>query len=126
MNLREIAATIVTWLIVITLVLGLLFGVVATYQWIKVYSATQTGKAELARAQGNRQIAKLDAEAEVARARGVAQANEIVAQGLGGPEGYLRYLSIEAMKNQEGKVIYVPTEAGIPITEASRFNKPQE
>ena len=50
------------------------------------------------------------------------------ATGLGGPEGYLRYLAIDAMKAQamssNASTIYVATEAGIPITEASRFNKP--
>lgn len=68
------------------------------------------------------------AAAEVIRARGVADANKIVASGLGGPEGYLRYLAIDAMKAQaaspNSSTVYVATEAGIPITEASRFNKP--
>ena len=58
---------------------------------------------------------------------GVAKANEIVANGLGGAEGYLRYLAIDAMRAQSqngNTTIYVATEAGIPITEAMRFNKP--
>lgn len=54
----------------------------------------------------------------------MAEANRIVADGLGGPEGYLRYLYIESLKEaraQGAQVIYVPTEAGLPILEASRL-----
>lgn len=90
------------------------------YSVIRVQLATSHGKAELARAEQNRQIATLDAQAEVARAQGVAQANQIIAGGLGGPEGYLRYLQIDALRNTKGTVIYIPTEAGLPVTEAKR------
>ena len=69
--------------------------------------------------------AKLDSaqylnKAEVARAEGVAASNKIVADGLGGPEGYLRYLWIHAMENEKASVIYIPTEAGLPILEAGK------
>ena len=105
----------------------------------KVYSAEMSGKAILAQAENSRQVtvreaqalkdaASLKAEAEVIRAEGVAKANSVISGGLGGPEGYLRYLAIEAMKeqaqSQNATTVYVPTEAGIPITEASRFNRP--
>jgi len=96
-----------------------------------VYSSRMSGEAQLAEAKGNRQIAveaavakrdsaKLEAEAEVIRAEGVAKANEIVAQGLGGPEGYLRYLYVNNLEKSEGQIIYVPTEAGLPILEAGK------
>ena len=110
---------------------GALVVLVFGWQWFKVYSASQSGKAELAQADYNRQIivrqaqakldaAKLDAEAEVERAKGVSQANKIIADGLGGPEGYLRYLYIHMLEESDGKqVIYIPTEAGLPILEAS-------
>ena len=116
----------------LVLLLALLFGALFGWQWFKVFSAEQSGKAELARAEGNRQIkvleaqaqldsASLTAQAEVIRAQGVADANEIVANGLGGPEGYLRYLYIDMLRENEGtQTIYVPTEAGLPILEAGR------
>ncbi len=135
MSLRAIVAT--------CLALFLTFGGVGgcMYAWPKynVYSQRMAGQAELQRAESNRRTAVLeaearrdsataDAEAERIRAQGVADANRIVAAGLGGPEGYLRYLAIQAMQAQAGSpnstTVYVPTEAGIPITEASRFNKP--
>lgn len=106
------------WLLVVAAGFGLVLAVLYGYSLIRVQLATSHGKAELARAEQNRQIATLDAQAEVARARGVAQANKIIADGLGGPEGYLRYLQIDALRNSQGTVIYVPTEAGLPITEA--------
>lgn len=98
-----------------------------------VWSSGLGGQAELKRAEQNRQIkiqeahaayesSKLLAQAEVERAKGVAQANEIIAGGLGGPEGYLRYLYIHAIsENHNNQFIYLPTEAGLPILEAKRL-----
>lgn len=113
-------------------------GLVAGMQWVRVYVAEYTvktealrGEAELRRAQQNRQIeveaarAKLDAaeflnQAEVLRARGLADATAIVADSFGGPEQYLRYLWIQSLENNKANIIYVPTEAGLPILEAGR------
>lgn len=122
-------------------VLGGVGGCMYVYPKYNVYSSEMHGKAVLAEAESSRQVAvrealalkdsaQYKAEAEVIRAEGVAKANHIIANGLGGPEGYLRYLAIEAMKEQahstNATTVYVPTEAGIPITEASRFNRPLE
>lgn len=96
-----------------------------------VYEQEMAGKARLAEAESSRHIAVLEAkaklesagqlaEAEVARARGVAQANEIIGDSLKGNEAYLRYLWIEGLKDGKGETIYVPTEAGLPILEATR------
>lgn len=57
------------------------------------------------------------AEAEIIRAKGVAQANIIIADSLKGNESYLRYLWIDKIGDNPN-VIYVPTEAGLPILEA--------
>lgn len=103
----------------------------AAFNSIRVWNAETAGEAELAQATQNRKIrvleaqakldsAKLNAAAEVERAKGVAEANKIVADGLGGPEGYLRYLYINNLENSKGQIIYVPTEAGLPILEAGR------
>lgn len=99
-----------------------------------VWQQNLAGQAELVRATQNRQIriqeanaryesAKLDAQSEIERARGTSEANKIVANGLGGPEGYLRYLYILQLGNadkNERTVIYVPTEGLLPVTEAGR------
>ena len=113
--------------VVVSLIVVAIFG----WQWFKVFSAEQSGKAELAQAEFNRQInvreaqahldsAKLLAEAEVERAKGVKQANEIIAGSLKGHEEYLRYLWIQNVSVGEHQVIYVPTEAGLPILEAGK------
>lgn len=102
-----------------------------------VYQQNLAGEAELARATQNRQIriqeakakqeaATLEAQAEVERAKGVAEANKIIGDSLKGNEAYLRYLWIQGL--QEGatpQVVYVPTEAGLPILEAGRTNGKQ-
>ena len=43
---------------------------------------------------------------------------------LGGPDGYLRYLQIQALEESKASLIYVPTEAGLPVTEATRVSPP--
>ena len=58
---------------------------------------------------------------EVERAKGVASANKIIGDSLKDNEAYLRYLWITDMTNNKApSVIYVPTEANIPILEAGR------
>lgn len=89
------------------------------------------GQAELRQAESNRQIQTLEArakqesagalaEAEVARAKGVAQANKIIGDSLKNNEGYLRYLWVQSLQEGGNDVIYIPTEANIPILEAGR------
>jgi hypothetical protein len=99
-----------------------------------VYSQEMAGRAKLAEAQSSRQVATLEAkakmesakmlaEAEVIRAQGAARANHILQGSMGGPDNYLRYLQIQSIDHQQASVIYVPTEGGLPITEARRFSK---
>ncbi|MCJ8156400.1 membrane protease subunit [Sphingomonas sp. LaA6.9] len=99
----------------------------------RVYSQRLSGEAALAEAQSSRQVAILEArakkesaialaQAEVIRAEGAAKANAILQNSLGGPEGYLRYLQIQALENSKSSLIYVPTEAGLPVTEARRLD----
>ena len=64
--------------------------------------------------------AKKDAEIEVARAEGVAKSNEIIAGSI--TEGYLRYRWIEGLQTNQMQVVYVPTEANLPIMESMRFS----
>ena len=89
------------------------------------------GKADLKEAEWSRQIAieeakarkesaVLDAEAEVERAKGVAEANQIIGDSLKDNEAYLRYLWIQGLQDGSSEVIYVPTETNLPILEATR------
>jgi regulator of protease activity HflC (stomatin/prohibitin superfamily) len=100
--------------------------------YIHIWQQSMLGQAEKARAESNRQIATLEAmakmesskalaEAEVIRARGVASANEIIGQSLKENEAYLRYLWIQGLQTNQMQVVYVPTEANLPILEANRL-----
>lgn len=122
------------WVLGILFALGLVISAFAIYPQYSVWQQGLAGEAELARAEQNRQIrvneakarkdaAVYEAEAEVARANGVAQANKIIADSLGGPEGYLRWRYIEMLQETGDKgreTIYIPTEAAIPLLEANR------
>jgi regulator of protease activity HflC (stomatin/prohibitin superfamily) len=96
----------------------------------EVWLAQYAGKAKLAEAESSRRIqiedakgkldaAKMLADAEIARARGVAEANQIIGNSLRENEAYLKYLWIQNMNNEK-EVIYVPTEAGLPILESGK------
>ncbi len=98
-----------------------------------VWAQRLSGEAELARAESNRQIRVLEAkaeqeaskalaEAEVIRAEGVSKANKIIGDSLQNNEGYLRYLWIQGLQSNHMQVVYVPTEANLPILEATRMS----
>jgi len=100
--------------------------------WINVWQQSMEGQAELAHAEYSRQIATCEAmakkesakslaDAEIIRARGVAEANKIIGDSLQDNEGYLRYLWIQGLQTNQMQVVYVPTEANLPIMEAHRL-----
>jgi hypothetical protein len=117
--------------IVLALILIITLGMWGCPQY-NVWERHMTGKAALARAEQDRQIkvheakaaaesAILLAEAEVERAKGVAQANEIISMTI--TEPYLRYLFLQGLHDGNSEVIYVPTEANMPILEAGRLGQ---
>ena len=96
-----------------------------------VWQKELSGKALLKEAEWSRQIkikeaealkqsASQLAEAEVIRAGGVAKANAIIGNSLKENEAYLRYLWIQGLHDGSSEIIYVPTEANLPILEATR------
>lgn len=96
-----------------------------------IYAQKMDGEAELAKASYSKQVAvqeaqakmnaaDLLAQAEVRRAEGVAKANKIIGDSLKENEAYLRYLWIDKLEGAKNEVIYVPTEAGLPILEAGK------
>lgn len=111
--------------------ISLIGGCMVGYPQYKVYEQRLTGEAELERqkyakqvavqeAEAKRDAAKLLAEAEAIRAEGVAKANVIIGNSLKGNEAYLRYLWIDTLAKDDKQIIYVPTEAGMPILEAGK------
>ena len=121
-----------TWFIgVLLLLVG---GCCWSYPQYNVYKQRLAGEASLREAESSRQIAveeakaKLEsaamlAEAEVEQAKGVAEANAIIGDSLKDNESYLRYLWIKGLQDGSSEVIYVPTEANLPILEAVRRAK---
>jgi len=118
---------------------GILFGLVLIIvlfcMWglpqYNVWRRTLSGQAQLKEAEWTRKIAieeanakmesaSLLAQAEVERAKGVAEANQIIGQSLKDNESYLRYLWIQGLHDGSSEVIYIPTEANLPILEATR------
>lgn len=126
MNAKDI---IITLFVVLAVIFGFMFG----YPKHKVWKAEQNGKAQFAEAEQNRRIKieeakanleaeKLNAQAEIERAKGAAEAIKIE-NGSITPE-YIQYLWVRQQGSLSDKtVIYIPTEANLPILEANRNNK---
>ncbi len=127
--------------LLVVLGLFLVFGGIGGCMWgypsYNVYQQRMAGEAMLAHAQASKEVAVAEArakmesstllaQAEVERAKGVAAANQIIGESLKNNESYLRYLWItEVANNQQGKtVVYVPTDANLPILEATRHSQP--
>jgi hypothetical protein len=112
---------------------GTVYGVVATYQPFKVWVATfdvkkqrLVGEAEFARAEQNRMILVEQARAEKDAAELRAEAISIVGQATQDFPEYRQQEFIGALGDalRDGnitQIMYLPTEAGIPITEAGRL-----
>lgn len=101
----------------------------------KVWSATKKGEAEYMRAEQNRRIKveeakanleaeKLNAQAEIERAKGAAEAIKIENGSI--TTTYIQYLWVRQQNaNSNNKIIYIPTEAGLPILEAGQRESEQ-
>lgn len=120
-------------LLLVVLAIGGVGGCLAIAPKYNVWNQEMEGRALLAHAQSAKEVAVAEAKAkmesatllaaaEVERAKGVAKANEIIGASLKGNEDYLRYLWIVdvAGANIDKTVVYIPTEANLPILEASR------
>jgi len=92
-----------------------------------VWQKELSGKAQLREAEWNRQIeiqearatkesAKMLADSEIIRAKGIAEANSIISNSI--TTEYLKYKFVEGLNDGNTEVIYVPTEANLPILEA--------
>lgn len=128
---RDHAYGIIGFIVCIALIGGAVAFIANSMQTFKVYAARMDGEAKLAEAESERQIqiadakgkmeaAKMLAMAEVERAKGVAEANKIIGESLKENDAYLHYLWINRLGENGQDVIYIPTEAGLPILEAGR------
>lgn len=123
---KGVNIAVVTTAVFSTIVAGFMFGLPVYNVW----SAEMSGKAKLSEseyskkvkieeAKSNLEAQKLNAKAEVERAKGAAQAIAIESGKL--TENYIRYLWVQQQDNLNDKtVVYIPTEAGLPLLEANR------
>jgi hypothetical protein len=111
----------------------LFLGIVAALMFgcppYNVWRSEMKGRAELTRAEQNRQIKieeakanleaeKLNAQAEIERAKGAAQAMKEEGGAL--TPMYVQYLWVRQLQLSGSETIYIPTEAGIPMLESTR------
>lgn len=128
MSIKNIIICVIIGLFVITGGIGSCMYIRPKY---RVWSQEMEGKAEFAKAEQNRRIKieeakanleaeKLNAQAEVERAKGAAEAIKIENGSI--TPTYIQYLWVRQQNaNSENKIIYIPTEAGLPILEAGRM-----
>lgn len=101
------------------------------YPQYKVWQQSKEGEAALAKAEQDRQIAVQEAlatqesaeklaQAERTRADGTAAANETIGKSLTEYPKAATYLWLQALKETKNQVVYIPTESGMPITEAGK------
>lgn len=125
-DLNGLGYTVVTLLVTTFIVV-----LVALCMWVSpkysVWSKGLKGEASLREAEYSKKILieeakanleaeKLNAEAEIERAKGMAKAMEIENGKL--TDEYIKYLWVRSMSGNEANTIYIPTEAGLPILEA--------
>lgn len=136
MTISDYLGMIIAGAIIILLIVAVIWGLSALGAIYGVWRAHKEGQAELAqakneqqiqaaRAQGRLNAADLNKQAEVIDASAVAKSVEIIGKALQDNEGYMRWQWIRMMEHkQAGDVIYVPTEANLPILEAgARYRK---
>ena len=125
---NNIATALLT---IITIVLLISGGCWGFPKW-SVYNNRLQGEAEFVRAEQNRKIKieearanleaeRMNADAEVERAKGAAKAIEIENGKL--TPTYIQYLWVRQQAQANNKIIYIPTEACMPILEAGRVTK---
>lgn len=106
---------------IVTLIASCITGWLAIAPEYRLHKATIEKRILVEQAKAEADAAVEEARAEVERAKGTAEANVIVADSI--TEPYLRYLYINSLRNTKNQVIYLPTEAGLPILEAQRGSK---
>ena len=128
---RQIFDLVLAGILGLIIIVSTIWAFSAAGRVYDVWAQRKKGEAELAHAESNRQIKTLEAkaaeesakhlaQAEIIRARGVSESNKIIGESLKGNESYLRYLWIQGLQTNNMSVVYVPTEANLPILEAGK------
>ncbi|MCI5658623.1 MAG: hypothetical protein MR307_08410 [Megasphaera elsdenii] len=105
----------------LALFLGLSAAVAFGYPQYKVWEQSKAGEAALAKATQDRQIKVQEAEAEQEAASKQAEANRILGESIRQYPESMEQKWVEAIEKTSNQVIYLPTEASVPITESARM-----
>ena len=116
-TLATCAAALVTFGIFVAMAAGIVFG----YPVYKVWEQSKAGEATLAKATQDRQIKVQEAEAEMEAASKQAEANHILGESIRQYPESMEQKWVEAIEKTSNQVIYLPTEASVPITESARM-----
>lgn len=85
---------------------------------LNLYKANTEKQSQIAVSRAKADAAVFEKAAEITRAEGVSEANRIIASSI--TDEYIRWLYVDQLDRIEGQIIYIPTEAAIPILEAGR------
>lgn len=107
----------------LVLFLGISAAVAFGYPQYKVWEQGKAGEAALAKATQDRQIKVQEAEAEQEAASKQAEANRILGESIRQYPESMEQKWFEAIEKTSNQVIYLPTEASVPITESARMAK---
>ncbi len=107
----------------LVLFLGISAAVAFGYPQYKVWEQGKAGEAALAKATQDRQIKVQEAEAEQEAASKQAEANRILGESIRQYPESMEQKWVEAIEKTSNQVIYLPTEASVPITESARMAK---
>lgn len=127
--IEELTGKVISIIVgVVIFVMVLIFALMVGYRYYSVWSMEMQGKAKLAEATQSRQIqieqARSEREAAALRAEAIAIVGKAAKEF---PEYRLQeFLGAFAEALKEGsinQIMYVPTEANIPITEATRIRQ---
>ena len=121
----KIFTVIASAIVTLAIVTSCVFGVAVGYRYYNVWSMEMQGAAELAKAAQSKQILIEQAKAELEASKERAKAIEVIGEAA---KKYPEYRMQEfigafgqALDNGNiNTIIYVPTEANIPVLEATR------
>lgn len=123
---REVKVAIIASILGIVVITSLMIGLPVYNVWrsnkmgvAEYVRAEQNRKIKIEEAKANLEAEKLNAQAEIERAKGAAEAIRIENGSI--TPTYIQYLWVRQQNaNSNNKIIYIPTEAGLPILEAGK------
>lgn len=129
---QQTTAKVFKWASIFTVVVMIVIcGFLIGCPRYNVYQQKMEGEAVLAHAQSSREVAVAEAkakmesatllaQADTIRAHGIARSNQIIGMSL--TDAYLHWFWIDNIEKNPNSVIYIPTEANLPIMEAGRLD----